>query len=552
MGGHVQGQRVNNFRIVRVLGEGSTGVVYEAEHTLIHRKVAVKVLKPGLALDADVVQRLLNEARATSAIRHPNIVEIVDVGVLSDGVPFLVMELLQGESLATRLDRVPELGLELALDVVHQVAKALDAAHACGIVHRDLKPDNVFLARDPHLPEREVVKVLDFGVAKLRPDLAAVPVHSVAGALFGTPTYMSPEQCRGLSDTLDQRADIYALGVILYEALCGRPPFLADNIGDMILQHMHMPPPPPSHYNAALPVAIEAVMLKALAKQPEERFASMAEFSAALGRPLVRFSLPPLESLGPLSEEQRASLPPAALKRVSPLPSPLLPAGAPLAVQRARPLWGFMAGFTLVSLLAAGFVWLTPGPAPSTTARSREPDHARGAADQPATSVGAVEARGSARAQNIEPRRGAAPSASVPAPERVTAQPPRAVAEHSQATTSRARPSDHRPARSTRNAAGQSAVAPAATSTAAVTSAESAAAPTAAAPAPGFLSLDSEPWSEVFLGSTSLGATPLMHVPLPPGKHVLTLKNSEIGRSTSYPVEIKSGSSVSRLVGWAQ
>src|SRR5436190_17744233 len=161
------------------------GTVYEAEHLVIRRKVAVKLLKPENTSTPELVQRFFNEARATSAIRHPNIVEVLDVGRLRDGGPYLVMELLEGESLSDRLDRVPQLPVREAVDVVRQAASAIEAAHQNGIVHRDLKPDNLFLVRDERNAEREIVKVLDFGIAKLRGDAAALPVETLAGALFG-------------------------------------------------------------------------------------------------------------------------------------------------------------------------------------------------------------------------------------------------------------------------------------------------------------------------------------------------------------------------------
>src|SRR5262245_59825610 len=173
--GVVLGQRLHNFSIMRLLGEGGMSSVYEAEHALIRRKVAVKVLRSELSVDGAQVQRFFNEARATSAIRHPNIVEVIDVGRLPDGVPYLVMELLEGESLGDRLERIGPFEIPLAIDYARQAASALEAAHALKVVHRDLKPDNLFLVPDQRLADRELVKVLDFGIAKLRGELAAPP-----------------------------------------------------------------------------------------------------------------------------------------------------------------------------------------------------------------------------------------------------------------------------------------------------------------------------------------------------------------------------------------
>jgi len=199
----VIGQRVNNYRIVRLIGEGGMGSVYEAEHPLIHRKVAVKVLRPELARDPVLVKRFFNEARATSEIRHPNIVEIIDVGTLPEGVPYLVMEMLEGESLLNRLKAVGRLDPTHAVYFTYQAAAALQAAHEHGIIHRDLKPDNLFVV--PEHGGSVIIKVLDFGIAKLRGDASGSSVSTSPGAVLGTPAYMSPEQCRGIPTTSARR-----------------------------------------------------------------------------------------------------------------------------------------------------------------------------------------------------------------------------------------------------------------------------------------------------------------------------------------------------------
>ncbi|HKP63102.1 MAG TPA: serine/threonine-protein kinase, partial [Polyangiales bacterium] len=277
---------------MRLLGEGGMSSVYEAEHALIRRKVAVKVLRSELSVDGVQVQRFFNEARATSAIRHPNIVEVIDVGRLPDGVPYLVMELLEGESLGDRLERIGPLDIPLAIDYARQAASALEAAHALKVVHRDLKPDNLFLVPDQRLADRELVKVLDFGIAKLRGELAAPPFDTLVGAVLGTPPYMSPEQCRGLPEEIDERTDVYALGIILYEMVCGQPPFMADGAGELMMLHMTADPEPPSHARPELPPALEDVILRALEKRREDRFPSMAEFGAALAEIATSHGLP--------------------------------------------------------------------------------------------------------------------------------------------------------------------------------------------------------------------------------------------------------------------
>jgi serine/threonine-protein kinase len=277
----VIGQLFGNYRALALLGEGGMGAVYLAEHPEIGRKVAVKVLRAELGKDPQLLVRFLNEARAANAIRHPNIIEILDSGSNADGVPYLVMELLEGESLAGRLRRLGRLPVEGALAVAHQTASALGAAHAKGIVHRDLKPDNLFVVPEPMDPGRERVKVLDFGIAKLQRTDKGDSVRTRTGTLMGTPVYMSPEQCLGTKE-LDHRSDVYALGVILFEMLCGRPPFVSEGFGELVNMHLNVPPAPPRSLRPELSEPLEALVLRMLAKKPEERPQSMAAVMSAL------------------------------------------------------------------------------------------------------------------------------------------------------------------------------------------------------------------------------------------------------------------------------
>jgi len=278
----VIGNKVNNYEIKRLLGEGGMGAVYLAEHPILNRKAAVKVLKPEFATNTELVQRFLNEARAANAIHHPNIIDIIDVGLLPEGVPYMMMEFLEGESLAVRLRREHRLSVSQAVACARQTASAVAAAHAAGIVHRDLKPDNLYVVPDPHNPGQEHVKVLDFGIAKLRPEFAPGTPRTSAGALLGTPAYMSPEQCMGKTTEIDHRSDIYALGIILYEMLCGQPPFLGENFGDLFLQHITVAPKPPHLLCPEVPAQLEAVVLKALEKDATDRIQSMEAFIALL------------------------------------------------------------------------------------------------------------------------------------------------------------------------------------------------------------------------------------------------------------------------------
>jgi serine/threonine protein kinase len=289
------GQRIGSYEVRALLGRGGMGAVFLGEHTVIGRKAAIKVLKPEFAANPILVRRFLNEARATNAIRHPGIVDVIDVGTLPGDVPYLVMEYLQGESLAQRLTQLGRFPVSQAVAVICQTASAVGAAHEQGIIHRDLKPENLFLIPDPLQAGRERVKVLDFGIAKLRAGLSPNTVDTRTGYLLGTPSYMSPEQCRGIHDEIDHRSDIYSLGILLYEMLCGVTPFVSSGFGDVLLMHMTEAPLPPSARNTLVPPAVEQVILRALAKKPEDRFQTMRDMRAALGEDL---SAPSMTSVG--------------------------------------------------------------------------------------------------------------------------------------------------------------------------------------------------------------------------------------------------------------
>jgi serine/threonine protein kinase len=268
------GQRFGNYRAISLLGEGGMGAVYLAEHPDIGRKVAVKVLRSEFSRDVQLLGRFLNEARAANAIRHPNIIEILDSGITAEGISYLVMELLEGESLAARLRRLGSLPLPNALEFAYQTASAVGAAHRKGIVHRDLKPDNLFVVPDENDPARERIKVLDFGIAKLQVHAMGDSVKTRTGTLMGTPVYMSPEQAMGTKE-VDHRSDIYSLGVIIFEMICGKPPFFSEGFGELVHLHMNVAPPSPRTFVPSLPGAVEALIFKMLAKRPDDRYPSM-------------------------------------------------------------------------------------------------------------------------------------------------------------------------------------------------------------------------------------------------------------------------------------
>ena len=251
------------------------GIVYLAEHTLIGRKAAVKVLRPEYSSSPAIVDRFFNEARAMAATKHPGVIDVLDFGHHTDGSAFIVMEFLEGESLSSRLARERTLPAAVVVEIARQVALAVSAAHAVGVVHRDLKPDNVFLVPSDELQCGLRAKVLDFGIAKLTGD-NTYGQKTRTGALIGTPAYMSPEQCRGAGQ-VDHRTDIYALGCMMFEMVCGRQPFVGEGPGDVIVAHMCDEPLAPSSLAPGIPPQLETVILRALAKKMETRHQTMAE-----------------------------------------------------------------------------------------------------------------------------------------------------------------------------------------------------------------------------------------------------------------------------------
>jgi eukaryotic-like serine/threonine-protein kinase len=284
------------YQVTRKIGEGGMGAVYEARHTLIGKRVAIKVLLDKYVQKADVVARLQQEARLASSIGHENIVDITDFGETDDGRTFVVMEFLEGESLAQLLQRDGPLPPRRAVTIARQIASALGAAHDKGVIHRDVKPENVFICQRG---ERDFVKVVDFGISKaLKPmedgdgfDASNSPTPSGSprltqtGMVLGTPLYMSPEQARG-EDDLDHRIDVYALGTILYETLTGETPFQGTNYLSIISQVIASEPRPPGQVRPDLEItpALESVVMKAMAKERTTRYQTMAEVDADLAR----------------------------------------------------------------------------------------------------------------------------------------------------------------------------------------------------------------------------------------------------------------------------
>jgi eukaryotic-like serine/threonine-protein kinase len=272
------GKVVGSYRLLEIIGRGGMGCVYRAEHVKLGRDVALKLLREDYAQRRDAVTRFFQEARAVNLIRHRNIVDVIDYVELDGGTVFIIMELLAGTSLG-RLMRGP-LQIGRALGVLAQICDGLSAAHAVGIVHRDLKPDNIIVVRSPE--GGDLVKILDFGVAKLVDKYASDPDLTAVGSVIGTPAYMSPEQAGGLA--VDGRADVYSLGAIMYELFTREPLFRAESFGEFVRKHLNDDPIPPSQVAGCEDIdpRLEGIIMRCLAKGPDSRFQSALELRASL------------------------------------------------------------------------------------------------------------------------------------------------------------------------------------------------------------------------------------------------------------------------------
>jgi len=283
------GTRLGKYEIVRLLGAGGMGAVYEASHTEIGKRVAIKVLSPAIAAVAGARARFLREAQLTSRVRHPNIVDVTDMG--SDGgQTYLVMEFLRGEDLAQRLGRAGPLLPQQLADIMLPVCAAVVEAHKAGITHRDLKPQNIFLAVGPHVTQP---KVLDFGISKGN-EVVGAGTLTGTGAMIGTPFYLAPEQ---IMDTraAGPNSDQYALGVIMYECLTGQRPYEAENLFVVFQAIVGGNPLPPSQRQPGIPAALEGIVLRAMHTSPAARYPSILN----LGRALLPFASRSLESGSP-------------------------------------------------------------------------------------------------------------------------------------------------------------------------------------------------------------------------------------------------------------
>jgi hypothetical protein len=339
----------DTYRIERLLGEGGMGAVYEASHARLPRRFAVKVLFSQVAVHEDVLQRFQREAQITSEIGHPNIVEVVDFNH-ADGVPYLVMELLDGQDLDQLIATDAPLPIERCKDIALQIAAALRAAHNHQVIHRDLKPSNVFIC--PREEGAVQVKVVDFGISKV---LGAGTKLTGTRVTMGTPGYMAPEQAQGKSAHVNEQTDVFALGVILYEMLTGRQPFSGDTIPSVLYNIVYEPHRPLLELRPDVPAYMVDALDIALAKKPEDRFANMSAFAAALKGELLSVSAMPVGQ----DEEQQLSYRPTDKQIAVPR--------AAVAMDTAR-VPGRVAETTLGS--TAGEVALAP-PTQQITASSR-------------------------------------------------------------------------------------------------------------------------------------------------------------------------------------
>lgn len=323
------------YRLGRLLGEGGMGAVYEAEHTGLGTRVAVKLLNENFVADPRAIARFRREARAAAAIRHENIVSVYDTGTTAEGVPFLVMELLDGESLSAFLRRERAMPPTVAAAVACQLLAGLAAAHASGVIHRDLKPGNVLLA---HMPNgTRVVKILDFGISKFHSDGVAADL-TATGAVVGTPRFMAPEQARGEAD-IDARADLYAVGVLLYRMVTGRLPFGGSNQQEVLAAILGGSPVAPRQLRPSLSPELERVILKSLAVDRAQRYQTAGELLADLQRAVPEVAAgDPIEITLPSSSDahepamRSASIP----SLIAVEPAPITPSERPIARQRQR------------------------------------------------------------------------------------------------------------------------------------------------------------------------------------------------------------------------
>jgi serine/threonine protein kinase len=414
----------DRYRIVRKLGEGGMGAVYQAEHALIEKRIALKVLFPELTRRTDLVARFLQEAKAASRIGHENVIDISDFGQSPEGLVYIAMEYLDGLDLGQLLKQSGPQPWPRARAILMQIAKALRAAHEHGIIHRDMKPENVFLIQREGRPD--FVKVLDFGIAKSVNEDGDAPRLTQAGMIFGTPEYMSPEQAQG--QTPDHRVDVYATGCLMYHLLTGSVPFTADNFMGILTKHMLEPVVPPRRRAPSLriPADVEAVCLRALEKDRDKRWQDMDQLYRALGAAGGE----PFEASGvytPSAALRYPTLTPTPRPRegrveaaASPAPS-TSPTGGHFEDERpvVRKSAGLKLGGAVVAVVIVGAIVMLALGRSSRTAMPSSPEPTPKAAVAPAAAAAALPA--------VERPAAAPAAASPPTAEKPPVEPPPAA-----------------------------------------------------------------------------------------------------------------------------
>jgi serine/threonine protein kinase len=374
-----RGLVAGKYELLRLIGKGGMGSVWEGRHSSLGTHVAIKFIEKEYADNDEARKRFDNEARAAAALQSKHAIQIHDHGVTEDGKPYIVMELLVGEPLDKRLERLRVLPLRDTAFILQQVCRGLQKAHEHGIVHRDLKPENVFLVRSPDEDE-EIAKVLDFGIAKIRTGGADQGVSSSTrtGAVLGTPFYMSPEQARGLRD-IDHRTDLWSLGVIAFKCTTGRLPFEGESLGDLLVKICTSPIPMPSMVNPQLPPSFDAWFSRALERDPNRRFGNAQELAEALAyaaglsvkRPTPAYGPVPAPSFGtgtamggmsPVPYAARGYTPPGYNATPPPYTQPQAPMNvtSPPFVAAASPSTGGSKGLFVFAALV-GLVGLVLG-----------------------------------------------------------------------------------------------------------------------------------------------------------------------------------------------
>ena len=364
------GTMVGDYQVIEPVGEGGMGVVYRGVQPVIKKRVAIKVLKPQVAGDDQQVRRLIAEAESVNAIGHRGIIDIFGLGTLPDGRPYIVMEFLEGDPLDLWLQRQPggRVPLLTALELLLEVCAPLSAAHRANVIHRDLKPSNVFVCRQAD--GTRFLKILDFGLAKRALGLDGNTKQTSQSVVSGTPDYMAPEQARGLS--ISPRSDLYALGVMAFEFFTGRVPFVGATPMDVMVAHVGTAPPRPSTLEPSLPPDLEALVLRMLAKAPEDRPQTVEEIRNALEDAVVTLGSPrprgsrELPAFVPSTSGSQPALPPmfSQTPNSGPVaPSPYTPSGEPLVQPRSK-IGPWIGLVVLLGLVGAGATYVLTRPAP--------------------------------------------------------------------------------------------------------------------------------------------------------------------------------------------